>query len=76
MKDGKVYKIYVWHDVLVDYTSGMIVIHATSLKEAYEIAIKEDKKKESYSNLYLEIKDKKPDKVISKNSIDFVYGGG
>jgi len=70
------YKLYVWHHVLTDYTSGMIVIHARNLNEAYEIASKQQRKKENYTPLMNEIGSKKPNKIISKGGIDWVYGGG
>lgn len=34
-------KVYIWEDVLRDYTEGMIVVVASSLKEAREAALNE-----------------------------------
>jgi hypothetical protein len=33
-----IYKMYVWEDVLTDYTSGVVVVMAKSVEEARKIA--------------------------------------
>jgi hypothetical protein len=40
LKDRASYKLYVWEDVLTDWSSGMMVAYARSLKEAREQIIK------------------------------------
>ena len=39
------YKMYVWKDVLCDYTSGIACVYASSLKEAIKIIIKKAESK-------------------------------
>ena len=69
------YKMFVWHGVLRDYTSGMIVVHARSLDEAYMVAIKEKQKDGCYAPLE-EIFNEKPDEIIELEGVAWVYGGG
>lgn len=82
-------KMFVWYpDVLRDHTSGMLVVHATSVSSAISLAVRR-----MYPNaaddscttcqfafqkakeLRAELKSKKP-LIISRTGIAFVYGGG
>ncbi len=62
-------KLFVWEDVLTDYTSGMICILAYDLEQAKELLL------EKYDNYYANDFGK-PHKVITKPEAFAVYGGG
>jgi len=62
-------KMYVWTDVLEDWTSGLIVVLATSLEEARDLATKD------LGYVYKRIMDETPDVYDSPTSVH-VYGGG
>lgn len=62
-------KLFVWEDVLTDYTSGMICILAHNLEEAKELLLK--KYETYYANDF-----GKPHKVITKPEAFAIYGGG
>ncbi|MHA1305324.1 MAG: hypothetical protein ACTSPI_16620 [Candidatus Heimdallarchaeaceae archaeon] len=62
-------KLYVWEDVLCDYTCGMICILAHDLEEAVELLNKK------YPSYYCE-EIGKPYKVITNPEAFAVYGGG
>ena len=61
--------MFVWEDVLCDYTCGMVCVLARTVDEALELV----KKKGEWE--YKEIKNKTP-KVISKPEAFISYGGG
>ena len=65
-------KLYVWEDVLTNYTSGMVSILAESLDEAKEIFLE----KYSEERYVLDNFFGKPHKVITKPEAFYVYGGG
>jgi len=62
-------KLYVWEDVLCDYTSGMVCILAYDLEQAKELLL------EKYEGYYAEDFGK-PHRVITKSEAFAVYGGG
>ncbi len=61
--------VYVWKDVLVDYTPGLVVIRARSVAKALEIA---------HKRLDWGVEDLDPDKVeeLEMNELVYVSGGG
>ena len=63
-------KLYVWEDVLHDWTSGMMCVLAHSLEEAF---VKIDEKYEG--DMIREAKGS-PYKVITEPEAFVVYGGG
>lgn len=64
--------VYVWHDVLTDYSSGMAVVVAESVEHARSVVIKSP---ELCDNLWGF--EKEPICLdLTKPSIEFVYGGG
>jgi hypothetical protein len=62
-------KLYVWEDVLRDYTSGMICILAHDLEEAKNLLLKK------YPDYYADDFGK-PHRVITEPEAFAVYGGG
>lgn len=65
-------KVYVWQDVLTDYTSGMAVVVAGSVKEAREMLsedISEERMASDFSTEPLELNLKVP-------QMFYVWGGG
>lgn len=63
-------KLFVWEDVLRDYTTGMVCILANDLEEARKIA---DEKFEPYE---VEQFFGKPYKVVTEPDGFLVHGGG
>lgn len=68
---GKPYKMFVWDDVLADYTSGIIVVHARSLDEARELVAKEAPWKGYFSET-----DAEPSYVLPGKGVAYCSGGG
>ena len=71
--------IYVWHNVLCDYTCGLIVIRADTLQEAREFVRKHpDLDKWQCKIILDEIEDTEPDFTYldSQNFLAFETGGG
>ena len=68
-------KMFIWHDVLTDYTSGMIAVFANSLEEAQEMA-----RKECYSynmeDFPQDILNNTPIIYDNTAGIEYVVGGG
>ncbi len=64
-------KLFVWENVLIDYTSGMICVLAHDLEEAFELA----RKKEASDYVVSEMGKVKP-KIITEPEAFYVYGGG
>ena len=65
-------KLYVWEDVLTDYTSGMVCILAKDLEQAKKLF----STKFPDSNYVLEEFFGKPHQVITEPEAFYVYGGG
>lgn len=63
-------KMFVWHNVLTDYTSGMVCILAHDFEEAINIAKKE------FDNYIVEDFAGKHYEVYSEPHGEYVYGGG
>jgi hypothetical protein len=61
-------KMYVWDNVLTDWTSGLIVVLATSLEEARDLACKD------LGYVYRPIMTDTPDIYDSPMAVH-VYGG-
>ena len=84
--------LYVWHGVLRDYTPGMVVALASSLKEAREIVVRDfvksyssgwPKKQKVLKEAYLAEKEafiraeiSGSPEVIRKPESRWIYGGG
>ena len=76
-------KLFVWKDVLKDYTSGIVCILANNLEEAMELLKKEDHTawwvlngkpdNRDYKGIYKLIKQPK---IITKPEAFVVWGGG
>jgi len=64
-------KMYVWKDVLCDYTCGMIVVFAHDLKEARQIAKKQLDSVDYEGSIEVD----EPD-IYDKPSAVAVWGGG
>jgi hypothetical protein len=63
-------KMYVWHNVLTDYTSGMVCISAHNFEEAIEVA------KRDFPTYVVEDFAGKDYDVYSETHGEYVYGGG
>jgi hypothetical protein len=63
-------KMFIWEDVLYDYTAGMVAIYAHDLEEALDLARKkfEPYVVEGFAGV-------KP-KIVTKPEAFYVYGGG
>jgi hypothetical protein len=68
--------MYVWDGVLTDYTSGMIVAHAESLKAARLAVLKECRLNQHTESAYNEVKNTKPTRVFRGSGAAIVHGGG
>lgn len=67
---SKKLKMYVWEDVLTDYTSGLVCILASSLEEALEQA------REEFPSYVVEGFAGHEYQVYEKPKAVYVYGGG
>jgi len=65
-------KLYVWEDVLRDYTEGMVCILAEDLEQAREVFLKKYKSEQYILDDFFG----KPYKVITTPDAFYVYGGG
>lgn len=63
-------KMFVWHDVLTDYTSGMVCILAHNFEEAIAIA------KQDFPTFIVEDFVGKEYQVYDTPHGEYVYGGG
>lgn len=63
-------KLFVWEDVLRDYTAGMVCIYAYDLEHALELAI------EKFDDYVVEDFAGKPYQVVTEPDAFYVYGGG
>lgn len=68
--EKKQLKMFVWHNVLTDYTSGMVCILAYD----FEGAIKQAK--EEFESYIVEDFAGKDYQVYDKPKAEYVYGGG
>lgn len=69
-------KMFVWQNVLTDYTDGMIVVLAPDLPTAIQVAEKQCIKSMGYiMDSFKKAMSKKPT-IVTKPSCFFVYGGG
>jgi len=67
---NKKLKLFVWEEVLCDYTCGMICVLAFDLEQAFDLM------REKYDEYYLnDLASVKP-KVIEEPEAFAVYGGG
>ena len=69
---GKNLKLYVWEDVLTDYTSGMVCILAKDLEDAKEVFMK----KYPDDGYVLKNFFGEEHEVITEPEAFYVYGGG
>ena len=67
----KTVKMFVWEDVLADYTSGIVCVLAKTLDEAYSIIRESD----MYEWSKGEVLALKPTRVIEGSGIAWVHGG-
>jgi len=65
-------KLFVWEDVLTDYSSGMVCILAKDLEQAKEVFLKKYPDDQYVLNDFFG----KPYKVITEPQAFYVYGGG
>jgi hypothetical protein len=63
-------KLYVWEDVLRDYSAGMVCILAHDLEEALEVA------RQKFESHIIEGFAGHPYQVITEPDAFYVYGGG
>ena len=68
------YKLYVWRDVLTDYTSGIAVAAATSVEEARSVLVQQADDYE-VAPLARDIA-KAPDRVLELPAGAHCWGGG
>jgi len=71
-KDTKPLRVYVWEDVLRDYTTGMVVIIAHSLDEAKEVFLKKYPSHQYIIDNFFG----SPHQVVTEPDAFYVYGGG
>lgn len=64
------YKLYIWNDVLEDYTSGIGFAMAESVEQARDLV------KEQVSLGYKSEFDKEPDAIYDVPGAGVCYGGG
>lgn len=69
-------KLYVWHGVLRDYTSGIIFAMATSVSAARRKAIAQGESKHERDRIEQEIRNKEPKELSGLDAAGYVYGGG
>ena len=69
-KEVEQLKMFIWENVLTDYTSGMVAIYAKDLEHALEIARKK------FDNYIVEDFAGKTYTVVTKPDAFYVYGGG
>lgn len=65
-------RVYVWENVLRDWTCGLVVVHAGSKAKALKIL---EKKAGVYGRDLDELKTTKP-RVLRPGQFALVYGGG
>lgn len=65
-------KLYIWEDVLRDYTPGMVAIYAYDLEHAKTVFLKKYKNEQYVLDNFFG----SPHKVITKPEAFYVYGGG
>lgn len=70
----KKYKLYVWHGVLTDYTSGVIFAVASNLSEARKVLLK--KCDNEYTRKDIAYETQNTPEVLEIPSGGWVYGGG
>lgn len=71
MSSKKDLKLYVWRDVLSDYTSGIAATLASSREEAYSAVRNSDLSEYSKGELLLNIPEE-----ITEPKLIWVFGGG
>ena len=69
-KMTKQLKMFIWQDVLTDYTSGMVAIYAYDLEHALELA------RNKFEPYIVEGFSGYPYEVITEPDAFYVYGGG
>lgn len=69
---SKELKVYIWENVLTDYTDGMVCIIARDLEHAREVFLK----KYSNEQYVLDNFFAKPYKVVTEPDAFYVYGCG
>ena len=65
-------KLFIWEDVLTDYTSGMVVIYAYDLDHAKKVFLKKFPDEQYIIDNFFG----KPHEVVTKADAFYVYGGG
>ena len=70
MSSKKKLKLFIWKDVLCDYSCGMVAIYAYDLEHALKVARKK------FEGYIVENFAGKQYKVITKPDAFYVYGGG
>lgn len=65
-------KLFVWENVLTDYTAGMVCIYAYDLEHAKKVFLKKFKDEQYVLDNFFG----QPHVVITKADAFYVYGGG
>jgi hypothetical protein len=68
-------KMFVWKDVLIDYTSGLAVAHARNIAQAKALLIKAGISESNWNGYLLDGQEAQVTPA-DKPGAAFVYGGG
>ncbi len=69
-------KLFVWEDVLEDYTSGVMFALAENVEEARKVIMDKCEKEDSYTSKTLQVDLASEPKVIDNSEGFYVWGGG
>ena len=72
-------KLYIWRDVLCDYTCGMIVAMAENVAEAREVVLAQARRRREGSYRIAQLAEgvqSTPTKIARRRFADWVSGGG
>lgn len=76
MKAPKPLKVYVWEDVLTDYSEGIIVVLAESKRQAWQLLKAKDKYAyEAIREQYYPHQTTQPPRLVTKPEAFVVWGG-
>ena len=69
-------KLYVWEDVLEDYTKGVMFALAKNVEEARKVILDKSEKEDEYMSKILQSDLASEPKVIDSLEGFYVWGGG